>query len=195
MIHAVGCKIVTTKVSKKGVPIEASGELDKRWHMAQTSHEVNLTELEYALMRTMEAFGRWQTECAAASSGIGLSGPENALLHIIRMNERPKSLKDIARLTNRDDIPNLQYALRKLVSLTLVDRTGEGRLGTVYSVTQQGRDITDAYARLRKALLLGYTQGVPDMESRMLMTAQTLDLLSGMYEQSARVAATHRAPH
>jgi predicted MarR family transcription regulator len=85
---------------------------------------VEFTELEFALMRTYEGFARWQSECLASVADVAASGPENALLHIIRMNERPKTIKDLARLTNRDDVPNIQYSLRKLIGAGLVERKG-----------------------------------------------------------------------
>lgn len=92
-----------------------SDALDRRWHLARTPLEIEVTELEYALMRSFEAFGRWQAECLANVVDFAASGPENALLHIIRMNDRPKSIHDLAHMANREDIPNIQYSLRKLI--------------------------------------------------------------------------------
>ncbi len=82
--------------------------LDYRWHLAQSPDEVDTTELEFALMRAFEGFGRWQSECLASVCDLAATGPENAMLHIIRMNDRPKTIKDLARLTTRDDVPNIQ---------------------------------------------------------------------------------------
>ncbi|MFN6976853.1 MAG: winged helix DNA-binding protein, partial [Gemmobacter sp.] len=109
--------------------------LDYRWHLAQSAVEVATTELEFALMRTTEGFARWQSECLASVVDLAATGPENAMLHIIRMNDRPKSIKDLARLTNRDDVPNIQYSLRKLIAAGLVRRQGAGRAGVSYEVT------------------------------------------------------------
>lgn len=170
-----------------------SGEIDfdRRWHLAQTPHEVNVTELEYALMRAGAAFYRWQAECLGAVSGITVTGEETALLHVIRLNDRPKGLKEIARLTNRDDLPNLQYALRKFSRLGLVTRTG-GKSGAVYSVTPFGHEATERYAKLRANLLIEFTEAISGLDDRMHDATQTINLLSGIYEQAARVAATHR---
>jgi len=166
-------------------------DLDRRWHLATTPHEVNLTELEFALMRVREAFDRWQGECFAASSGMSASGAENALLHVIRLHDKPKPLKELARLTNRDDIPNLQYALRKLSKLGLIQQNG-GRSNAVYSLTERGVELADRYAALRRKLLVEFTEVVSGVDDRMKQAAQTLNLLSGIYEQAARVAATHQ---
>ncbi|WP_349961742.1 winged helix DNA-binding protein [Rhizobium sp. ZPR3] len=166
--------------------------LDRSWHLAKTPLQVELTELEFALMRAFEAFGRWQTECLASVTGLAASGPENAMLHIIRMHDRPKSIKDLARLANREDIPNMQYSLRKLVGAGLVERKGSGRSGVTYSVTEKGRDVTDQYAAVRAALLVKAVQSVPNMGRRLEEAASTLDLMTGIYEHVARSAATHR---
>lgn len=106
--------------------------LDRGWHLARTPLEIDVAEIEYALMRSYEAFGRWQAECLETVIEFSASGPENALLHIIRMNDRPKSIRDLAQMTNRDDIPNIQYSLRKLVKADLVKRQGSGRAGVTY---------------------------------------------------------------
>ncbi len=166
--------------------------LDRSWHLARTPLEVDVAEVEFALMRAFEAFGRWQAECLGAVIDLAASGPENAMLHIIRMNERPKSIKDLARLSNREDIPNMQYSLRKLIRAGLVEKTGSGRSGVTYTVTQKGREVTDRYADVRASLLTKAIQSVPDLRHRLEDATQTLDLMTGIYEHAALSAATHR---
>ena len=166
--------------------------MDFRWHLSQDAAEVDTTELEFALMRTFEGFGRWQSECLASVTGLAATGPENALLHIIRMNDRPKSIKDLARLTNRDDVPNIQYSLRKLIGADLVLRKGAGRTGVTYEVTPEGRRVTDDYGDLRRRLLIAAIGNLPGFAERLAEATRTLNLLSGIYEEVARVAATHR---
>ncbi len=166
--------------------------LDYHWHLAQGDAEVDTTELEFALMRAFEGFGRWQSECLASVCDIAATGPENALLHIIRMNDRPKSIKDLARLTNRDDVPNIQYSLRKLIGAGLVERKGSGRSGVTYEVTVEGRRVTDDYGALRRRLLMAAIGNLPGFAERLAEATRTLNLLSGIYEEIARVAATHR---
>lgn len=178
--------------SLKSKDRETREAFDYRWHLAQSEVEVNTTELEFALMRAYEGFGRWQSECLAGVVDLAASGPENALLHIIRMNERPKSVKELARMTNRDDVPNIQYSLRKLVGAGLVERKGAGRSGVTYEVTEQGRQVTDAYGELRRKLLIAAIEALPDLPARLQDATRTLNLLSGIYEEVARVAVTHR---
>ena len=165
---------------------------DPRWHLARKPGEVEFTELEFALMRTYEGFARWQAECLANVVDLAASGAENALLHIIRMNDRPKTIKDLARLTNRDDVPNIQYSLRKLIGAGLVLRKGSGRAGVTYEVTPEGRRVTEDYGVLRRQLLIEAIESVPEMPRRLQEATRTLNLLCGIYEEVARVAATHR---
>ena len=166
--------------------------LNWHWHLAEGPVEVDTTELEFALMRTFEGFGRWQSECLASVCDLAATGPENALLHVIRMNDRPKTIKDLARLMNRDDVPNIQYSLRKLIGAGLILRKGAGRSGVTYEVTEEGRRVTEDYGALRRRLLIQAVATVPGFSDRLAEATRTLNLLSGIYEEVARVAATHR---
>lgn len=181
-----------TEKSPKDQIDAGEGTLDYRWHLAKSAGEIEATELEFALMRAFEGFGRWQSECLANVCDLAATGPENALLHIIRMNERPKSIKDLARLTNRDDVPNIQYSLRKLIGAGLVLRKGAGRSGVSYECTLEGRRVTDDFGALRQQLLLAEIASLPGFSARLAEAARTLNVLSGIYEEVARVAATHR---
>ncbi len=169
--------------------------LDRGWHLARTPLEIDVTEVEYALMRSYEAFGRWQAECLATVIEFSASGPENELLHIIRMTDRPKSVRDLAQMTNRDDVPNIQYSLRKLLKGGLVKRMGSGRAGVTYEVTPLGYRVTERYADIRSVLLIEAVTRIPEMADKLEDVARTLELMTGIYEQAARAAATHRRRH
>jgi predicted MarR family transcription regulator len=192
MLLAEEIPMASRKPSPTRPPQAKSGSFDLRWHLARTPLEIEVAELEYAVMRAFEAFGRWQVECLANVIDFTASGPENALLHIIRMNDRPKSIRDLAYMANREDIPNIQYSLRKLIKGGLVVRSGSGRAGVSYEVTPLGREVTDQYAEVRAALLINAIKRVPALAQRLKVTAQTLDLMLGIYAQAARTAATHR---
>jgi predicted MarR family transcription regulator len=166
--------------------------IDRRWHLARTASELAVADLEYALMRCYEAFARWQAECLASVGDFAHSGPENALLHIIRMNDRPKTIHDLAHMANRQDIPNIQYSLRKLVGAGLVSRSGAGRSGVTYEATELGRAVTGRYAEVRAEVLVASVETVPELRRRLEAASRTLELMTGIYEQAARTAATHR---
>jgi predicted MarR family transcription regulator len=139
---------------KKPAPLRRS-VLSATGHLSASPIEARLTELEFGLEQLAQAYYRWKSLCFRAVSDITLSGEDVAVLNTIRMGDDPKQLSEIARLLNRTDMANLQYALRKLARADLVENTGSpSRRETRYRVTATGRAITDAYARLRAELLL-----------------------------------------
>ena len=121
---------------------------DKLWHLAQSDVELNFTELEFAILRISAAFDRWQKDCLACCIDGGLAGIDNAVLHIIRMHDRAKSISEDARLMNRDDISNLQYSLRKLTKAGLIERAGTGssKRTATYQVSAEGTRVSDLFA-------------------------------------------------
>lgn len=188
---------MTQKQNIKATHARDAGDfkgLDRRWHLATDAHEVAVTELEYSLIRTSEAFRRWQSECLAAVTGLDMSGADNEILHIICMKDRPKGVKEIARLMNRDDLPNIQYSIRKLQKADMIRKTSDKnrRKGVTYAATPHGKEVSEQFAQVRRSLLMGFTRNVPDMEGQLEEAARTLDLMAGIYEQAARTAATHR---
>jgi predicted MarR family transcription regulator len=166
--------------------------LDRTWHLARTPEEMIVADIEYALIRCFEAFGHWQAECLASVAEFSASGPENALLHMIRANDRPKSVRDLSHMANRQDIPNIQYSLRKLIKGGLVVKSGSGRSGVTYETTELGRNVCDRYADVRADLLIQSVGRLPELAKRLPDAAHALDLMTGIYEQAAREAATHR---
>lgn len=163
----------------------------RNWHLAKDKSELHVTELEFAFMRVSEAFARW---VAAADQVVGLSDlkhSEHVILHVIRMQNRPKSGATIARLLNRDDLPNIQYNLRKLESLGLIEKHKEtsGKVLT-YSVTAAGERMTNEYSLLRSKLLIANIRSLNDFDQRVEDATQLLSILTGIYEESARSCAS-----
>jgi predicted MarR family transcription regulator len=163
----------------------------RNWHIAKDPTELHVTELEFGFMRVVEAFSRW---VAAADQVVGLSElkhSEHVILHVIRMQNRPKSGATIARLLNRDDLPNIQYNLRKLESLGLIEKHKEtsGKVLS-YSVTAKGAQMTNEYSELRSRLLINSLKSLNDFDHRVENATQLLSILTGIYEESARSCAT-----
>src|SRR5215469_10427121 len=111
--------------------------LDKHWHLATDDFEVGLTELEFSIFRVSAAFERWQADCLGCCHGQSFSGTDTALLHVVRMHERPKSISELGRLLKRDDLSNVQYSVRKLLKAGLIERArGGGKKDATYQVSQ-----------------------------------------------------------
>jgi len=170
--------------------------LDRHWHLGQSEDELVIAEFEYALMRIIESFNAWQQECLAAVSGHKMSATDNVVLHITRMNDRPKSVTELSTLMNRSDLSNLKYSVRKLVNEGLLEKITEGskRKGTRYRATQAGIDVTEAYAHLRREQLMPALADIAGIADKLDRVTQTLNLMGGIYDQSAHVVAFHRAP-
>ncbi|WP_339671013.1 winged helix DNA-binding protein [Dasania marina] len=172
--------------------------LDKHWHLARNDHEISLTEFELALFRGYAAFSRWMEDCAACSHTApeNCNGQDYAMLNLIRLHDRPKSISDIARLMNRDDTSNIQYSTRKLMKAGLIEKQGNTnhKRGVRYQISEQGIAATDRYAAFRRELLVPLTQKISDSEQNMAEVTRTLSLLSGIYDQAACIAACHLGP-
>lgn len=154
---------------------------------------MTLTDLEFALMRAYESFARWQTECLQAVTGVQLSGTENALLHVICMHERPKTIRELMQLTNRNDVPNVQYGLRKLLKCNFIAKSGSAVKGVFYAGTPEGVKVCEDYAALREKLLLGALSAAPKFESEARGANRALERMEQLYESVAREAsAFHR---
>lgn len=167
---------------------------DKHWHLAQSEQELNLAELEFSILRISAAFDRWQKDCLACCVDSGLSGVDNAVLHLIRMHDRPKSISEVARLMNRDDISNLQYSLRKLTKAGLITRAGtsDSKRTAAYEVTDEGARASDLFAQFRRELLISLTESIKNLDVDILTASKVLNITSGLYDHASTVAASHR---
>lgn len=190
---------MANKSAASGGNTRVGSGLDRHWHLATTDHEVAVTEMEFSLMRVSAAFDRWQADCLACCVPENLGASDNEVLHVIRMHDKPKSISDIARLTNRDDISNLQYNVRKLNKAGLIQKSdssmrksADSKKGVTYEVTERGLEVTDQFARFRQELLLSLTESISNWGEDMETVAKVLNLMSGMYDQAGCVAATHR---
>ena len=134
--------------------IERPGEKPGSWHLARTETERRLSEFEFGLERLAQAYYRWKAACLAAVCDVPLTGDDVAVLNVVRMGDEPKRLSEIGQLLNRVDVPNLQYATRKLVRAGLIETEGSSsRKETRYRATATGHSVTEAYAALRAATL------------------------------------------
>ena len=170
--------------------------LDRHWHLGANDDELAVADFEYALMRSIESYNAWQQECLAAVSGQTMSATDNVILHVSRMNDRPKSISELSVLLNRTDLSNLKYSVRKLVQMGLLEKISEGnkRKGTRYQATAAGIEITEAYARLRREQLMPVLNSLVGSSEKLQQATQTLNLVSGIYEQNAHQVAFHRGP-
>jgi predicted MarR family transcription regulator len=179
----------TARPKKQPIVAERPGS----WHLARTETERRLSDFEFRLERLAQAYYRWKAACLAAVCDVPLTGDDVAVLNVVRMGDEPKRLSEIGQLLNRVDVPNLQYATRKLVRVGLIETEGSSsRKETRYRATTTGRSVTEAYAALRAATLPPMLEALDGWAAKSETTAIHLDLISSLYAQAAQVAITRR---
>jgi predicted MarR family transcription regulator len=179
----------TTKPKAQPAVVERPGS----WHLARTETERRLSDFEFGLERLAQAYYRWKAACLAAVCDVPLTGDDVAVLNVVRMGDEPKRLSEIGQLLNRVDVPNLQYATRKLVRVGLIETEGSSsRKETRYRATATGYSVTEAYAALRAATLPPMLEALDGWAAKSETTSIQLDLISSLYAQAAQIAITRR---
>lgn len=168
--------------------------LDRQWHLAQTEEELKVTDFEIQLWRVFFGFLRWQQECERNVNGTNLLGQDLSVLHVIRMKDRPKSITDIARLLNRDDTFNIQYSVRKLTKMGLIQSAKiSGSKSVAYQMTSEGIKNTDNLAQARKKILIEmFINNNDDLDLE--IATKTLSKLKSIYDAAEHAAASHVPP-
>lgn len=166
--------------------------LDKAWHLAKTEDEITVTEFELQLWRVFYGFVRWQEGCEHSVNGTDLTANDLAVLHIVRMKDRPKSIYDIGRLLNREDSYNIYYSIRRLLKMGLIENVKTPNKKTqVYRTTEAGIQNTDAYTHARKTILINMFTKQSDLNFEEVTKA--LIKLKAIYDEADRVAASYVA--
>mgnify|MGYP003907750605 CR=1 FL=1 len=161
------------------------------WHLATSELEYRVTAFEWSLVHLNEAFARFVTELGTLTVAGELKFAEHTILHAIRMQDRAKGGATIARLLNRDDLPNVQYSLRKLETLDLIRKIrGPGGAQAAYEITEKGRERTDRYREVRAELLIKRVDQIQNNTEQLEALARLMSMLTGVYEEAARECAT-----
>ncbi|CAL74814.1 Conserved hypothetical protein; putative transcriptional regulatory protein [Bradyrhizobium sp. ORS 278] len=181
------------KAAERSDNQDSKGDSRGSWHLARSDAERRLSEFEFALERLAQSYYRWKASCLAAVCEVPLTGDDVAVLNVVRMGDEPKRLAEVGQLLNRVDVPNLQYATRKLVRAGLIETEGRSsRKETRYRATARGRAVTEDYAALRAATLPPMFDAVPGWIDSCAATTAQLDQMAGLYGQATRVAITKR---
>ena len=157
-------------------------------HLA-VSEVPELSEFEFGLIVVGNAFDRWITRCMAAAGLPGLTATDVLVLHHVHHRARDKRLADIAFTLNVEDLHVVNYSLKKLLGLQVVETTRAGK-EVLYRTNDQGREHIDRYREIRERCLvaaLSKKQGDGDTVSE---TARVMRWLSGLYDQAARAATS-----
>lgn len=172
-----------------------SSQHEMTWHLAEDTSELDLIDFEFLLWRIYYSWIRWQEDCQSAIADDDLTAQEIALLHIIRMKDRPKSVYEISRLLNRDDLPNIQYGIKKLINLGYVkkiDIKNGPKKATAYQITNTGITNTNLYSKARKNILLEMLKDYDPGQLKFRELTKILNLMKGVYEEASRLTASYK---
>jgi predicted MarR family transcription regulator len=164
----------------------------KGWHLGGTHHDAMTTEFEWAMLRFEQAFQRFMLQIASMC-GLGeLSSAELVLLHVIRMQDGPKTAAVLARQLNIDGVTNVQYSLRKLLNSGFVDKIKGGNSKIwMYAVTERAAAMLDEYTRIRREMLTDQTKNFEHIDKKLYEAAKLISLLTGTYDEASRISATY----
>lgn len=147
------------------------------------------SEVEYGLIIAYNAFSRWMTRCMAAAGHPEMTPLEILALHNVTHRNKEKRLTDICFLLNIEDSHTVNYALKKLMKLGLIQSEKRGK-EVFYSPSEAGREVCEAYRLVRSRCFI---DGLPRLDisgEEMREIAASLRALSGQYDQASRAAAS-----
>jgi predicted MarR family transcription regulator len=148
-----------------------------------------LSEFEFGMIIAHNAFSRWAVRCMAAAGMPDMTITDVLVLHHINHRAREKKLADIAFTLNIEDTHVVNYSLRKLQTLGVVETAKRGK-EVLYSTNEAGQAICARYAEIREELLVSSLAGDLADTNELAEFARQLRMLSGFYEQAARAAAS-----
>ena len=164
------------------VPIVSSA------HLAQ-GRSAELSEFEFGMIIAGNAFNRWAVRCMAAAGMKDMTITDVLVLHHINHRAREKKLADIAFILNIEDTHIVNYSLKKLQALELVQTEKRGK-EVLYSTNEAGQAVCKRYYDIREQVLVSGLTGDGTESFELSELARFLRVLSGLYEQAARAATS-----
>jgi predicted MarR family transcription regulator len=148
-----------------------------------------MSEFEFGLIVASNAFHRWVVHCMAAAGLKDLMPLDVLVLHHVTHRARDKRLSDICFIMNIEDTHLVNYSLKKLVSLGMVVSSKSGKEVT-YAATEAGGSMVQRYREIREQCLIQALHADDALNKDIGELARLLRVLSGMYDQAARSAAS-----
>ena len=159
-------------------------EIASERYMTDDQAAMQLTRTELAVIRCIEAFARWSEFLHKSVAGTSLGHQDVWLLHSIRMRGGAQNLSELLLFLNRNDVSSIQYSLKKLEQFGYVKRiVGNSKREAGYELTPEGLETTEHYARVRQEVLIQLVDEISSLEPALARTAQTLERLTGIYDQ------------
>jgi predicted MarR family transcription regulator len=148
-----------------------------------------LSEFEYGMIIAHNAFTRWMVRCMSAAGFQDFSPLDVLVLHNVNHRNREKRLVDICFVLHVEDSHTVNYALKKLIKLNLVQKEKRGK-EIFYKTTDEGSSACKEYRQIRERCLTSVYRNLEKEGSEISEAASLLRLLSGLYDQASRAAAS-----
>lgn len=146
-----------------------------------------MSEMEFGMIVSWNAFSRWAVRCMAAAGVPDLTITDVLVLHHINHRAGNKKLADVCFVLNYEDTHVVNYALKKLVAAGLASGDKVGK-EVFYRPTARGEEVVQRYRQVREQCLISSVDG--DMNPQIGELARHLRMMSGMYDQAARAASS-----
>ena len=170
------------RVAAQTPPIVSSAHL-------VSPRSAEMSELEFGLIVAGNAFHRWVAHCMSAAGLKDLTPLDVLVLHHVTHRARDKRLADICFIMNVEDTHLINYSLKKLQNLAVVASRKNGKEVT-YAATDLGRSYVARYREIRESCLINALNADDALNRDIGELARLLRLLSGIYDQAARSAAS-----
>ena len=157
-------------------------------HLAETE-AWQVSEFEYGLIMTFNAFSRWTLKCMNAAGYPDLGALDILVLHHVHHRQKPKRLSDVAFALNIEDMHTVNYALRKLVKQELLTSEKSGK-EVYYRTTDRGRTCCLDYKEIRERCLNQALTALRIEPADFRQIGDSLRVISGVYDQASRAASS-----
>ncbi len=175
-------KSTTTGSAAGKAPIVSSAHL-------VSPRSAEMSEFEFGLIVAGNAFHRWIVHCMSAAGLKDLTPLDVLVLHHVTHRARNKRLADISFIMNVEDTHLINYALKKLQGLGVVASSKSGKEVT-YAATEEGQHFVQRYREIREGCLINALKADEGLNRDIGELARLLRVLSGVYDQAARSAAS-----
>ena len=186
--------LMPRKVSATSHPATVAAPAGAAQRLVSSAHLVSprsaeMSEFEFGLIVAGNAFHRWIAHCMSAAGLKDLTPLDVLVLHHVTHRARDKRLADICFIMNVEDTHLINYSLKKLQNLGVVASSKSGKEVT-YASTPSGRDYVERYREIRESCLINALNADDGLNRDIGELARLLRVLSGMYDQAARSAAS-----
>lgn len=177
----------STQLSVAKPPADTSPIVSSAHLVSPRSAE--LSEFEFGLIVAGNAFHRWIAHCMSAAGLKDLTPLDVLVLHHVTHRARNKRLTDICFIMNVEDTHLINYSLKKLQNSGVVMSHKSGK-DVTYAPTPLGRKYVERYREIRESCLINAMNADEALNREIGELARLLRLLSGIYDQAARSAAS-----